>query len=260
MDSKFSNIISDNNTDNININNDPIIYDSEDIKQIIKNINKNINRLEKQYQIVISQVNTCLIEKENNIFIKLTSETQNMMSSVKSKLDNLHEIFMNMEECIKKVMLENTHTSLIKELSEVLMRFGNINGKYKEHNDKKIKREIKIINPNFNDNEINNMIIKIEIHGMNNLIFANTFISEEHSRARENLRYYKEMYKDIKELEKQFSQIKQMFIDLSVFVSYQGDLINNIQHNVDKSKKYIVKGNKQLEQAIKRSQKSCCVF
>jgi len=59
-------------------------------------------------------------------------------------------------------------------------------------------------------------------------------------------------------LEKQIKELKQYFIDVSILVSHQGDLINQIEYNVEKSKRHIDDGNTQLHQAVKKIQ--CSIF
>lgn len=260
MDQRFMDIISNEKQIDLyqNIDNkDDITDDADHIKKLIKNISHNNEKMEKILKSITMEVNPTMLEKQNKEFKMMSTQTQNILSQIKNKLDNISNFTKLMLESNKKEVRENIHSLLIRELSDILIQCGNLNEKHKKITDEKITREIKIINPNITINEIEMMKEKIQNNELNQSIFANTFISEEHSKARENLRYYREMYKDVIELEKQFSQIKQMFIDLSILVCYQGDLIKNIEHNVTKSKIRIQRGNKQLEQAVKRSQSKC---
>jgi len=68
-----------------------------------------------------------------------------------------------------------------------------------------------------------------------------------------------EQYKDIIQIEKQLSNLNQLFIDASILVEQQGDIITSIEHHVEKSLNYVEKGNQQLKQAVSRSQK-CTIF
>ena len=138
--------------------------------------------------------------------------------------------------------------------------FNAYHAQYQKFTDEKFTREIKIVNPNINEEEIEDIKKKVQNGEVGGSIFAQTFVSEEHSRAREKLRYYKELYKDVIELEKQISQLKQFFIDASILVAQQGDLINQIEHNVSQSLNYVKKGNKELAQAVTRSQRPCVIF
>ena len=63
-------------------------------------------------------------------------------------------------------------------------------------------------------------------------------------------------------LEKSIGELNQMFLDLAVLVQHQGEMLNNIEAQVDKAKDYMESGNKELKIALKNRKKTrrrmCC--
>eukprot|EP01091_Cochliopodium_minus_P008302 TRINITY_DN1856_c0_g1_i1.p1 TRINITY_DN1856_c0_g1~~TRINITY_DN1856_c0_g1_i1.p1 ORF type:complete len:193 (-),score=47.50 TRINITY_DN1856_c0_g1_i1:70-648(-) len=188
------------------------------------------------------------------------SNTQEIISQSKQKLDQMSEFSKSMEQSAKTVMRDNMHRSLTKQLIDSVGAFNAYHAMFQKFTDEKLSREIRIVNPEIKDEEIEDIKKKLANGEVGGSIFAQTFVSEEHTKAREKLRYYRELYKDVIELEKQIAQLKQFFIDASILVAQQGDLINQIEHNVTKSLHYVKKGNKELAQAVQRSQKTCNIF
>lgn len=257
--SKFATIVSETNN---NEKNDPILtHDAEEIKKCILEVDKNTKDLENQIYSIMDEVNPFLIEKKNKIISKILSDNQQTITNAKKSLDNMKEITSVLESPIKIVIINNIHRSLTKQLFDIVNIFNIQYEKYKKYTTDQFIREINIIKPNINEEETNKLKEKL-ITGEETIssVFTQSFISQEHSKAREKLRYYRELYRDTMILEKQISELKQYFIDCSVLISQQGELINQIEYNVKNSVIHIKKGNNELNKAVSRSNKTCNIF
>ena len=72
-----------------------------------------------------------------------------------------------------------------------------------------------------------------------------------------------ERHKDIKNLEKSILQVHNLIIDLSKLVQLQGEMIDNIDVNIQKAKNYVDKGQKNLIKAkenMKKARKKKCII
>jgi len=69
-------------------------------------------------------------------------------------------------------------------------------------------------------------------------------------------------YKEIQNLERSVQYILQLLNEISILVHEQGEYINNIEKDLDKTKNYIEKGVKTLEkkkkQAVANRKRLCC--
>jgi t-SNARE complex subunit (syntaxin) len=57
-------------------------------------------------------------------------------------------------------------------------------------------------------------------------------------------------YQDVKTLEQSVAELHQMFLDFALLVEQQGELLNNIEHQVRQAADYIEEANKDVYESI----------
>lgn len=57
-------------------------------------------------------------------------------------------------------------------------------------------------------------------------------------------------YQDVKALEQSVAELHQMFLDFALLVETQGELLNNIEHQVRSAADHIEEANKEVVEAI----------
>ncbi|KAK6188908.1 hypothetical protein SNE40_004988 [Patella caerulea] len=93
-------------------------------------------------------------------------------------------------------------------------------------------------------------------------VFTQDYITDVQD-AEEQLRMIEERDKDIQALEKNICQVNELFIDMSVLVSEQGETIVNIEKQVLEASSNVVGGKEQLRQAEvsrRKRRKRCFCF
>lgn len=263
MDDTFNGIISNDesvNTEGQNDNDDDndkwILSEGNKIKKMITDIESITITFDRQIKGIITEVNVGTLEKKIESISKTISDTNKIISKTKNKLDSMIETTGYSEQSNNEIMKKNIHRYLTKRFIDAIGIFNSHHIQFKHFIDEKLTREIKIVNPEISDEHLNLIKNDINNKGYTNYIYPQIFISDEHTKSYEKLRYYNELYKDVIQVEKQISQLKQLFMDASIIVVQQGDLINHIEYNVANSVKYIKKGDEQLEQGVIRSQRS----
>lgn len=72
------------------------------------------------------------------------------------------------------------------------------------------------------------------------------------------------MSRDVLALEKSVMELHQMFQDFAQLTEMQGELLDQIQYNVDAAKEFVGEGNVDLEGAIELQKsirkKTCCIM
>ena len=95
-------------------------------------------------------------------------------------------------------------------------------------------------------------------------IFASQLVDSPYKKeAEEALNYVQSKHKEIQKLERSINELHQLFVDMAILVEAQGELINQIEANVDSATAYTAKGVKQLEKANeyqKKSRKKMCIL
>jgi t-SNARE complex subunit (syntaxin) len=234
-----------------------VIPQATEIKNNIGNIYENSNKISKLINELVIQVDPKMYESNNREILNIISETYNIICDAKYKLDKILESKQYYINKTKSTISENIYNSLIREL---LNANNNFNLHHKNYNNiiqQNIVRDNKIVNSNDNDRKSH---INTNNHNKKKIDLSQKLILTDHTLARERLLYYKNLHSDIIKLEKEFFELKQLFIDASILISNHENKINNIEYNVEKSKEYINDGNEELKQAVSRSNDKCIIF
>ena len=192
MDKRFEGIVSEDNGGNEKDEEEWITSEGNQVKKFIKNIEENTKTLDKQIKGIMTEVNSTVSEKKNKQIMETISQTQDVISKAKQKLDQMAELNKSMEKSSKVVMRENMHRSLTKQLIDTVGQFNAYHAQFQQYTDQKLTREIKIVKPETTEEEIEDIKKKIQNGEGGGAIFAQTFVSEEHTKARERLRYYRD--------------------------------------------------------------------
>lgn len=86
-------------------------------------------------------------------------------------------------------------------------------------------------------------------------IFTTQLLQERSTQAAKNaLADIQDKHRDIMKLEQSIVELHQLFVDMSVLVETQGEMLDQIEYSVQQAHAFVEKGVKSLEQA-KQSQK-----
>merc|ERR1711865_1090474 len=116
----------------------------------------------------------------------------------------------------------------------------------------------KIVKPDATDDEVEQ-----ELEGGGEAIFTEHMLASKNAQARAALEDVQEKHKDIQKLEKSIEELHQLFVDLSVLVESQGELLDTIEYSVSQSLSYTKTGVQELEKAneyARKSRKKMCIL
>jgi len=120
---------------------------------------------------------------------------------------------------------------------------------YKTAAKAKITRQVKAIDPNLTPEQIEEVYNDPDGTGK---LLQNKMLGTGHLKLRNAVADIQDKYKDIIKLEKSVEMIHQMFIDMQMLVQAQGEMLDNIELNVEGANNYVKKANTELAKA-KRS-------
>jgi t-SNARE complex subunit (syntaxin) len=87
---------------------------------------------------------------------------------------------------------------------------------------------------------------------------------QRHAQAKDALIYIESRHRDIMRLEQSIRELHQLFMDMAVLVEAQGELIDQIEYNVNQSVAYTKDAVKNLRKASELQKKSrkkmCCLI
>ena len=156
----------------------------------------------------------------------------------------------------------NMHGTLTRKFVDLMAEYQEIQTKYKNKYRDRVERQYRIVKPNAEQSEIAQVLDDPEA---SENIFANQLNrSAGHAAARNALADIQERHQDIKRLEASISELHQLFLDMSVLVETQGELLDQIEYTVGQSVNYTGKAVEELRTAGKYQRKvrkkMCCVI
>ena len=143
--------------------------------------------------------------------------------------------------------------SIKARLNELILSFQQAELNFKDRSKEKTKRLLKITKTDLSEEKLEEMSENPQIlkELMNEQVVGNASIGLQNMVIDINNKY-----NDIALLEKSIHEIHQAFIDLALLVREQGEMLVNIESNIEEAKDYVEKGEENLKEAKKWYQKS----
>jgi t-SNARE complex subunit (syntaxin) len=195
----------------------------------------------------------------------LTDDTNAKAASVRSLLTHLDAELKSMlqrdpssEQTSDYKIRRNMHATLTKKFMEVMQAYQDCQTKYKNKYQETVKRQFKIVKPDATADEVESVL-----QGGGDQIFTEHMLASRNAQARAALEDVQEKHKDIQRLESSIQELHQLFVDLSVLVESQGELLDQIEYSVSQSLSYTKTGVQELEKANEyaaKSRKKMCIL
>ena len=144
-------------------------------------------------------------------------------------------------------MKQQTLSSLRLKLKELLQSTNAIQLEYKKNTQKKIKRQLKIVNPDLNDQQLEEL--SKDADAGKKLI--SEMVMGPHTTMVAAVSDIKQKYEDILKLERSVMQVHKLFEDLALLVHEQVLMMDSIELNLKAANNYLEKGEKHLQKAKK---------
>eukprot|EP00667_Euglena_gracilis_P016337 EG_transcript_17067 len=155
---------------------------------------------------------------------------------------------------------QNQHQLLLKHFINSMKAYQDASEQYSQKYREQVKRRIKTRfnaenGETLNEVEVDRLATQLLDEGKEDSIFQQC--KDVYEQIQEN-------HRDILRIERSMRELNQMFADMALLVEEQGELMDDIAHNVSKSVAYVQKGTQELKQAKVYAKKSrklmCCVL
>jgi hypothetical protein len=107
--------------------------------------------------------------------------------------------------------------------------------RYKNKYREKVERQYRIVNPRATRDEIDEMF---DSGNQQQEIFTQQILQGSHAAAKNALADIQERHNDIMKLETSIAELHQLFVDMSVLVESQGELLDQVEYQVSQSVNY----------------------
>jgi len=232
------------------------------IKQGMSKIRKNIRGIEDTYGQSLVAVGLEQGSKSSDELEKLIDETNLAATDVRNRLkemDTENKKMTAKEKGSAQYRIKtNMHGTLTRKFLELMAEYQEVQTKFKNKFRERVERQYRIVKPEATQDEIEEAL-----DSGNTQVFAKEILNQRHSQAKDALNYIENRHKDILRLEQSIKELHQMFLDMALLVDAQGELIDQIEYNVNQAAAYTKDAVKHLRDANKYQKKSrkkmCCI-
>ena len=180
---------------------------------------------------------------------------------MKGIIDSLEQMIKDNQNDEERRIKNNLFSSMIKKYQDICMKFQKLETEFKNIIQTKNIRSAEIVlGKDLSDNE---KVKVINDPKYVEQIYRDKLTGGAHVKLQNAVADLEERHKDIKNLEKSILQVHNLIIDLSKLVQLQGEMIDNIDVNIQKAKNYVDKGQKNLIKAkenMKKARKKKCII
>jgi len=156
---------------------------------------------------------------------------------------------------------KNLTNTLTRKFVDVMKEYQNAQTKYKTDIKKKVKRQVQIVKPDATTEEID-AVFKSG-GGAGEVLKSAILTGEAADSIRNAYQNVADKYQDVLTLEASVAELHQMFLDFALLTEKQGELLDQIEHQVKDASEYIDEGNAEMVQAIEIQKsiryKQCCI-
>ena len=153
----------------------------------------------------------------------------------------------------------NMHGTLCQKFTAVARAYGDVQSAYQNSTRERLARQCKVVRPELTDEEI-----EAVVETGDDAVFRDAILEHDlRDKARQALSYVENKHNDIVRLNNSIMELHQLFLDMSVLVAQQGELIDEIEDNCNMAAEYTSQGVKAIREAAviqKKSRKKLCVI
>eukprot|EP01113_Clastostelium_recurvatum_P022006 TRINITY_DN2616_c0_g1_i4.p1 TRINITY_DN2616_c0_g1~~TRINITY_DN2616_c0_g1_i4.p1 ORF type:complete len:328 (+),score=106.41 TRINITY_DN2616_c0_g1_i4:78-1061(+) len=228
------------------------------IKAAMSTIRRNIKSVEDKYVSSLNSITADQNAKASSEIQGIIEETNKMTQEVRSRLENLkinNDAYAKSKAATATELRIRTNMqgTLTQKFVELMKDYQEVQTNYRNRYKEKVEHQYKIAKPDATQEEIDTAIES----GDSAKVFQNQILDTHlHTQAKNALAYIQDRHRDIILLEESIRELHQLFLDMSVLVASQGELIDQIEYNVNQSVDYTQQGVEELRKAIDLQKKS----
>lgn len=189
----------------------------------------------------------------------MNKEKSTLMEAINSKANEMRKELKEIAAQNKELeqdsefrIRDTQQTQLTKSFIDVMNEYQKLQSDYKEKQKKQLERQFLIVKPKATAEELQALQENAEE------MLQSVFSLSPKQEARKQLQEMKARNEDIEKLESSLLELNQLFVDMSILVEQQGDLIDQIDFNVSQAVEYTEKAKIELQEAVTHQKKAWC--
>lgn len=157
-------------------------------------------------------------------------------------------------------MRQQTFRSVAQLFVDAVKNYQESQSNYETTIRDQMSRRLKIVNPAFSDEEVENVIDS----GRAQQVFEQV-IKDGRGKIANTYRDVMSQHEDIKALEKSIRELMDLFQDMALLIEQQGEKLNSVEEQVKNATDYVESGTRAIARANKSQKKKrkymcCCII
>lgn len=254
----------DDDDDEVQVNMDTTVFMEEFFKQVddirdnVTAIHKFVNEVKKLHSTILAAPTTD--DKVKDELEERMAEIKKTAQKVRQKLKefetNLKQYEANEKENLKKYepveyrIRKLQLTFLSHYFTDIMASYNSVQIEHRDNCKGRIIRQLEITGKKTDEDEIERML-----ESGNPQIFTEGILIET-KIAKQTLADIEARHKDILKLEQSIKELHDMFMDMAMLVESQGEMIDNIENNMQNTLSYVEVANKETKAAVEYQTKA----
>lgn len=143
--------------------------------------------------------------------------------------------------------------TLTRKFIDEMKSYQNSQQKYKTDVKKKVTRQVQIVKPDATDDEID-AVMRTE-GGRDALYREQVLAGGVNDQVQSAFNKVADKYQDVLAIEQSVAELHQMFLDMALLTEQQGELLDQIEHQVKEAADYTEEANVDLVESIEYQKK-----
>ncbi|XDV48792.1 hypothetical protein PO909_018157 [Leuciscus waleckii] len=217
----------------------------EEVKGVIDKISSLVNEVKKKHSAILSAPNADEKTKEEleQLTVEIKKHANFVRTSLKSMQNNLPPD--EQENAVDARIQKTQYTNLSRKFVEAMTQYNETQVSFREKSKSRIQRQLEITGRITTNEELEEML-----ETGNSSIFTSDIISDT-KITRQALNEIESRHKDILRLESSIKELHDMFVDMAMLVETQGEMIDNIENNVNKAVEYVDHAKVDTKKAVR---------
>ncbi|XP_051760131.1 syntaxin-2 isoform X2 [Ctenopharyngodon idella] len=219
----------------------------EEVRGVIDKISSLVNEVKKKHSVILSAPNPDEKTKEEleQLTVEIKKHANFVRTSLKSIQQNLPSDEQENQATMDARIQKTQHTNLSRKFVEVMTQYNETQVSFREKSKSRIQRQLEITGRITTNEELEEML-----ETRNPSIFTSDIISDSQI-TRQALNEIESRHKDILRLEASIKELHDMFVDMAMLVETQGEMINNIEKNVNNAVEYVGHAKVETKKAVR---------
>ena len=143
---------------------------------------------------------------------------------------------------------ENMCNTLTRKFVNIMQEYQESQQEYKVTIKRKVTRQVQIVKPDATTEDVDAVLKSGKNVGE---VFKSAILNNTADPIQSAFQHAADKYQDVLRLEQSVSELHQMFMDFALLTEQQGELLDQIEHNVKTAADYIEQGNDDMVEAVK---------